>query len=490
MFFILRSCTRTSRPYNPEATNGLIGTVLEPPGLSLRLHDPDAAPPLPWATEKPKWGEGPGQSYLIPALDILGFEVLLNLFNRETSADDVYRTDLSTISDNLQSGWVIDHDPFATNQFLHPYQGSIYHGFARSAGLNYWEALGYDFAASALWEVSGETDPPSLNDQITTSFGGSFLGEALYRMSNYYLETGGEHPSFFRQLGSVVISPSTGFNRIAYGERFDGVYPSHDPAVYTRAGVGWRHNLTDSGAANRADVPTDEVVLDFVMDYGLPGKPTYEYTRPFDYFHFEASAVSSTNGLPEDVIIRGLLWGSSYAGGESYRGVWGLYGGYDYISPEVFSVSSTSLSLGTTGQWWWSESMALQGTALAGVGWTAAGSIADAAVDREYHYGVSPQGLLALRVIFGHAVVLDMTGRGYYLGSLASGSGEDSETILRGKIALTVRVFGNHGIGIQYVESSRDARFVDFPDTSQSIGAVSLFYTYIGDTKFGAVEWR
>jgi hypothetical protein len=170
--------------------------------------------------------------------------------------------------------------------------------------------------------------------------------------------------------------------------------------------------------------------------------------------------------------------------------VWGLYGGYDYISPEVFSVSSTSVSLGTTGQWWWSESMALQGTLTAGVGWTAAGAIADAAVDREYHYGVSPESLAALRVIFGHTAVLDMTGHGYYIGSLSAAGHENSETILRGKIALTVRVFGNHGIGIQYVESSRDARFTDLQDTNQSIAATSLFYTYIGDTKFGAVDWR
>jgi hypothetical protein len=481
-------------PGSADAPVGLVGTVLGPPGLSLRLPDPEARPILPWVVElpgdKPKWGEGRGRSYLIPALDILGFQVLLNLYNRETNADDVYVTDFSTISDNLQSGWVIDHDPFATNQFLHPYQGSIYHGFARSAGLNYWEALGYDFVGSAVWEVAGETDPPSLNDQVTTSFGGSFLGEALYRMSNYYLETGGEHPSFFRQLGSALVAPSAAFNRIAYGERFDGIYPSHDPAVYTRAGIGWRRNDPIHRASNANDVPRDEAVVDFVMDYGLPGKPTYEYTRPFDYFHFEASAVSSTNALPEDVIIRGLLVGSTYGSGDSYRGVWGLYGGYDYISPEVFSVSSTSISVGTTGQWWWSESMALQGTITGGVGWTAAGSIADAEVDREYHYGVSPQGLAALRVIFGHAVVLDMTGRGYYLGSLAAGGSEDGETILRGKIALTVRVFGNHGIGIQYVESSRDARFTDSEDTSQSIAALSLFYTYIGDTKFGAVEWR
>src|SRR6185436_2122500 len=103
------------------------------------------------------------------------------------------------------------------------------------------------------------------------SFAGSFLGEALYRMSNYYLETGGKDPSFFRQLGSALIAPSAAFNRI--------VYASHDPAVYTRAGIGWRRNEPVERPGGSSSVPSDELVLDFVMDYGLPGKPTYEYTR-------------------------------------------------------------------------------------------------------------------------------------------------------------------------------------------------------------------
>jgi hypothetical protein len=235
-------------------------------------------------------------------------------------------------------------------------------------------------------------------------------------------------------------------------------------------------------------VPSDEVVLDFVMDYGLPGKPDYEYKRPFDYFHFEAAAVSSTDALPEDVMIRGLLYGSTYEWGHSYQGIWGLYGGYDYISPEVFSVSSTSVSLGTTGQWRLSDSLAMQGTLLGGVGWAAVGTIADAEVDRNYHYGASPQALAALRVLFGDVAVLDMTGREYYLGALNGLGSEGSDTILRGKLALTVRVYGHHALGIQYVASTRDARFDDRPDTSESIAALSLFYTYISDTGFGAVE--
>ena len=134
--------------------------------------------------------------------------------------------------------------------------------------------------------------------------------------------------------------------------------------------------------------------------------------------------------------------------------------------------------------------MALQGTCLGGVGWTAAGTVADAATDRDYQYGASPQALLALRFIFGDVAVLDMTGREFILGALGVSGGVDSENVLRGKVALTVRVHGHHALGLQYVESSRDVKFTNLPDTYQSIGAVSLFYTYISDTKFGAVEWR
>ncbi len=448
---------------------------------------PNGQPP----TSTDEWGEGIHKSYLVPIGDIVGFEFLLNQYDRHFEADDVYRTDLSTISTNLHSGWVIDHDPFATNQFLHPTQGSIYHGFSRSAGLTYWEALGYDFGASALWEVAGETDPPSLNDQITTSFAGSFLGEALFRMANYLLECAGPKPGFLRELAAALISPSSSFNRIAFGDRFDPLFKSHDPATYTRIGVGLRRNERIDEKGFQRDVPQDEVVGDFVMDYGLPGKANYDYTRPFDYFHFEATAVSSTSALPEDIQVRGLLAGTDYDYGSSYRGVWGLYGGYDYISPEVFSVSSTYLSIGTTAQWRLSDSVALQGTALGGFGWSAVGTVADAAIDRVYHYGVSPQTQLALRVIWSDIAVLDMTGRDYYIGGLFGAGREDNDVVLRGKVALTVRVWGHNALGLQYVASTRDARFSSGQsDVHQSIGAVSLFYTYISDTKFGVVDGR
>ena len=140
----------------------------------------------------------------------------------------------------------------------------------------------------------------------------------------------------------------------------------------------------------------------------MPGKPGYTYTRPFDYFSIQATA-SSANGA-ENLMTRGLLFGKDYGFDANYRGVWGLYGSYDYIAPQTFRVSSTALSLGTTGQWWLSDSIAIQGTALSGVGYAAVGTTRSTA-DNDYHYGLAPQALVALRFIFGERASIDLTGR-------------------------------------------------------------------------------
>ena len=178
------------------------------------------------------WETRPGRSYLIPALEIPAYLFLLNLYDRHyTEPKELYRTDGNSFWKNLtDSKWVIDDDQFSVNQFLHPYSGTIYYGLARSAGLNFWESLAYAGAGSFLWEMGGEKTQPSINDQIATTFGGTFLGEPLFRMANLLLESDDEgKPGFWRELAAGVISPPTAFNRLVFGERFDTVYPSHNP---------------------------------------------------------------------------------------------------------------------------------------------------------------------------------------------------------------------------------------------------------------------
>ncbi|MGD1152144.1 MAG: DUF3943 domain-containing protein [Syntrophales bacterium] len=450
------------------------------------------------APEAPKpvlsWETGAGKSYLVPAIEIPGFILLLNGYDRFAYPNEVeggkkvYDTNLSTFWDHVVHGpWGSDQDNFSMNQFKHPYQGSIYYGFARSAGLSFWESSAYTFAGSFLWETGGETTSPSVNDQIASGIAGSFFGEPLFRMASLVLEGDGGKPELWREICAAVISPTMGFNRLVFGDDFKSIFPSHNPATFWRLRLGATvKDQKDQGVSS--DINRGGATADFSMAYGLPGKPGYGYTRPFDYFHFEFIAVDNSDNPLEDVMIRGLLFGKKYEVGDSYRGIWGLYGGYDYISPQIFRVSSTAASLGTTFQWWLAQAVALQGSVLGGVGYGAAGTISGVG-ERNYHYGVAPQGLLALRLIFGDRAMLDATGRAYYIGD--QGSTEPGrENIGRLNAGLTVRVHGRHALGIQYIASSRDAYYPNRADVHQTTATYSLVYTLLGDAGFGAVEWR
>jgi hypothetical protein len=427
------------------------------------------------------------KNYLIPALEIVGFEALLNLANRSDPSGD-YKSSLSTIRRNLRSSWVVDSDPFRTNQLGHPYAGSMYHGFARSAGLNYWEAFAYTFAGSALWEIAGERVPPSRNDQINTGIGGSFLGEALFRLSSLMIEHGGDHPPLWREIGAAAISPATGFNRFVYRDRLDAIFASHEPAYYSRLQLGFSGTAKSDQGTSTTQLKRNEALADFSVDYGLPGKPGYTYTRPFDYFNLQATA-SSANGF-ESLMTRGLLVGRDYEKGANYRGIWGLYGSYDYMAPQIFRVSSTALSLGTTAEWRLSNSIALQGTGLLGVGYTAVGTTRPDATESEYHYGLAPQALFALRMIFGERASFDLTAREYFVTKVGAAARGGHDNIVRLDASYTVRVKGRHAVTIKYLGNRRDAFFPDTGTTTQSRGTIGIFYTWLGQDGFGNADWK
>jgi hypothetical protein len=446
---------------------------------------PAAAPVLSWET-------GAGKSYVIPAAEIAAFIVGLNQVNRRIFDSKDYDTDADSIWKNLGTAPVLDKDPFSVNQLGHPYQGSMYYGFARSAGLEYWESLLYTAFGSFLWETAGETTKPSINDHVSTGIGGSFVGEALFRMSSLLLEGGGTTPGFWRELGAAVLSPPTGFNRLVFGERFRPVFPSRDPAVFVRLRFGATLTTDATNEGFPSTAKRQEGSADFHMVYGLPGKPGYQYTRPFDYFLFEFTAVPNADTVPnaiENATIRGLLVGGKYELGVDYRGVFGLFGGYDYLSPQLFRLSNTNVSVGTTAQWWLSRAVALQGTGLVGVGFGAAGTVADED-ERDYHYGVIPQVILGFRLIFGDRAMLEASGRSYFVAGTGSDEKLGQEIISRGNVGLTVRAFGPHAIGVQWLRSSRDASSRGVRDRHQSIETVTISYNFLGHTRFGAVEWR
>lgn len=155
-------------------------------------------------------------------------------------------------------------------------------------------------------------------------------------------------------------------------------------------------------------------------------------------------------------------------------------------------MSTTAAALGTTGQWWPTRRTALQGSALAGVGYGSAGTIDGRGEtgERDYHNGLTPQALLSLRLIVADRIAFEATGREYFVSDVASDEKGGSENIARVDAGVTFRVYGLHGITLKYVHSARNAHYTTLADTEQRVGAVSLAYTYLGHKWFGAVDWR
>jgi hypothetical protein len=427
------------------------------------------------------------KSYGIPAAEILGFQALLHLYDRHHYGCCDYETTMATVRRNLHSSWGVDRDPFSINQLGHPYAGGIYHGIARSAGLDYWESAAYTFAASAVWEIAGESTSPSRNDQIATGIGGTFLGEALFRMANLALEHEGLSPTW-REIAATVISPPVGFNRLAFGDRFRAIYPSRGPVYFARLQVGFSGSERGELGGSTVELKRNEGLVDFNLEYGLPGKDGYEYTRPFDYFTFQATA-SSANGF-ENAMTRGLLAGRDLDPTPSSRAVWGLFGSYDYVAPQTYRVSSTGLSLGAVAQWRASEKVNVLGSLLLGAGYTAVGTIGGAS-QTDYHYGLAPQALAQLRVVYGSRLAFDITGREWYVSRVLAAQRGGHDNIARLDAALTWRVYGRHGISLKYLGNRRDANYPDLGGTiTQKRETLGVFYTLLGHDRFGAVDWR
>lgn len=430
----------------------------------------------------------PPRDYLLPAAEIVAFDFLLNRYNHRFSGSTDYDVSGASVRRNLRGPWVTDNDPFSVNQFAHPYQGSLYHGAARSAGLGYWTSVGYTFVGSLAWEIAGEQTPPARNDQVASGIAGSFLGEPLFRMARLVLNRrgAGDGPDAWRSWAAAAISPPVGLNRALFGSRFDAAFDDHDPVYYSRLRLG-AERVAQSELGSTTRLRRHDATVDFALDYGLPGQPGYTYHRPFDYF--AVRFVAGTGQGVRTLSTQGLLLGTDYAMGDRYRGVWGVYGHYDYFAPQLFNLSATGLSIGTTAQWWLAPQWALQGTALAGVGYAAASTQRGAADDRDYHYGMAPQASLALRLIAGSRWSLDTSAQKFFVGHIANRTAGHDD-LERVDAALTWRVSGRHAVGMQAVRWHRDASYPVAGDRSQTLTTVGVYYTLLGLDTFGTVEWR
>jgi len=261
----------------PSASSGLDYSAR----LGIRWwNDASAASADVWGVSS-SWGWGLGEALGINFAASAMNEYVRNANFNQISPRSWWR--------NIEEGFTYDDNEFATNQFIHPFNGSQYFNAARSNGLGFWSSYGVALVGALHWELAGETHPMSLNDLISTGIGGGAVGEAQYRFSSMMLDseaTGGRR--FFREAGAFLVDPIRGFNRVVSGRAWEVRPNPTDRQDTNPAGqvnglyVGWRRVGNDHSLTKDVE---DYGVLEYYHQHGNLFEA--ERRSAFDYFTFD-----------------------------------------------------------------------------------------------------------------------------------------------------------------------------------------------------------
>lgn len=149
----------------------------------------------------------------------VGLNMAMRGFNRFVLNDEYARINPASMRKNLKTFPVWDTNSFSTNLIAHPYHGSMYFNSARTNGYGFYGSIPFTFGGSLMWEYLMETKPPSMNDLIATTVGGTALGEITFRFSDIILDdrTHG-FERFLREFTAGIFAPTKLINRVMTGD--------------------------------------------------------------------------------------------------------------------------------------------------------------------------------------------------------------------------------------------------------------------------------
>jgi hypothetical protein len=428
---------------------------------------PASRPSLP-----PSLAPRPAKSFVVPAVETAAVQLIVMGWNVWPGEAEWSNVSLESIGRNARSAWVIDDDEFYTNQLLHPYQGSFSFAAARSAGLGFWESLPYAFVASLAWEIAGETEQPSINDQITTSLGGAIVGELLHRLAEGLR---GPRGGGWGEVPAAIVSPFSAVNRAVLGR----------PPPLPREPARWEV----AAGAEASRVPGPEAGaspewsghgrLAATLVHGLPWHPGLALEGPFDHYRLEVGWAGGED-TRFTLLVRGLLAGRAHGAGDGWRGVSGLFTLLDLDTPGDFRVGTLGLGLGTAGGIALGRGLALEGTAIAAaIPMGAVGMRPPVVPDgRDYRFGPGAQAVAEVALTVRERAALRLDARGY--GILGVDGVDGREAIGAVRARLLVRVAGEHGLGAEASLAGRRVDEAGAPVRTELGRTVQLFWFVSG----------
>jgi len=296
-----------------------------------------------------------------------------------SSQREIFFVTRETIVRNFKTGFVFDDNSFQTNFFGHPFHGSMYMGSARGAGLSYWEALPYPWLGSFLWEFTGERHLPAPNDWIATSWGGTVIGEAMFRLANEVFDdslSGG--PRLWSELGGTAVSPLYGLQRLTSGRTVADGPPPRRRRLDADLMVGLnRVRLNAMGNEQKYD-PGLFFAID--VEYGdLLPKPGENHVDPFEFFDLFAELNLAGDELGgSQLFIEAPMYGwNSYLSDPNSEhpdnNVFAITQFFDYQGANIVQFGGAGLGVGNYTVWRFNNDLRfrisanLQGAFLSGV---------------------------------------------------------------------------------------------------------------------------
>jgi len=382
-------------------------------------------------------------------------------FDRYVKDAQTARVGVRSWARNLVSGFEWDDNVFATNQFAHPYHGSLYFSAARVNGYGFWGAAPFAAAGSLSWELFAETNAPSFNDFVNTTLGGIALGEVTHRISHALLAGG---PGLRRTVGALAVSPGSGLGR-AVRERDELLSRSFPASIRQEmtSGYGW---LTDDGSRVSRPVLTMRIESGTPFDSG-PG-------RPYEAFDVSLHLTGGERSIVSRLELNGVLGRRSVL--RSERGHLVITGvqHYDYFNTSAFEWSAQSVSGGLAYRRDLSRQLEFRvGTRLVGTVLGAISSEHAGVVGRTYDYGPGLGLATAGSLQYEGRELLKIERKSTWLHSV---NGADAVHVARlTTVGLRIPARRLLNLGGEATVFSRTSRYAGLPRVDQSVPQIRAY---------------
>jgi hypothetical protein len=404
----------------------------------------------------------PRPAYVLPALEIVGANLGMSIYNRYVRDVGYARIDPGTIWQNLAHEWVWDDNNFEVNQIGHPIQGGMYYSFARAHGHGYLGGLAYTTFGSIQWEYFMETEPPALNDLVTTRMGGAMIGEVSWRLAEYVSgESTGDRTGWLRKSSAFLLNPIFGMDRLLNGSPIRSPKAPPNKLMGLRVSTGRTLGKGLTHAKGTANLPSSQVPLASTNIRLVHGDP-FESKRPFDHFSLNLGISVLTDPVA-NISLRGQLWKTDIVETDNSRHILQLAQNYDYLNSSIYRISANSL-----GAEWMSELRFGDGWRM----WARAQPVFIALgaasteyylnVERDYNLGYGGGWKTAISVRKPREWLITAFSDRYWIHTQSGANGD--EVIDIHSIEIQKDVYKALGVGLSYHVYDRFGYYRDYPD--------------------------